>query len=162
MNIFVLDKNPIHAATVLCDKHIVKMIVESAQMLCNVFPQELVPYKRTHYNHPCSKWVRKSRENFFWLFVYSLTLCNEYSIRYNKTHKSREIIYLCYDLFSKNKQEIPFIHDKQTPFVQAMPEEYKTEDAVQAYRTYYIKDKSRFAKWKLNNVPEWYIGGSNE
>ena len=75
MNIFVLDKNPIRAAKMACDKHVVKMILESAQMLCSVQPEGTAPYKRSFYNHPCTKWVRESDANYDWLIEHGLALC---------------------------------------------------------------------------------------
>ncbi|HAW80963.1 MAG TPA: hypothetical protein DCX27_15355, partial [Balneola sp.] len=92
MNIFVLDKNPNEAARQACDKHVVKMILESAQMLCSVHPEGTAPYKRSFYNHPCTKWVRETDKNYDWLVDHALALCSEYTKRYGKTHKSEEII----------------------------------------------------------------------
>ncbi|MEK6880308.1 MAG: pyrimidine dimer DNA glycosylase/endonuclease V, partial [Nanoarchaeota archaeon] len=91
MNIFVLDKDPKIAAQYLCDKHIVKMILESAQLLCSQFECD-APYKKTHYNHPCSIWTRTSKENYLWLIEHSLEMGLEYTKRYNKTHKSIKVI----------------------------------------------------------------------
>ena len=68
MNIFKLDESPVVSAKYACDKHVVKMILESAQMLCAVHPEGTAPYKRSFYNHPCTKWVRESNLNIFILF----------------------------------------------------------------------------------------------
>lgn len=60
MNIFYLDKDPKLCAQYHCDKHVVKMILESAQLLCTAVNEaagkEVAPYKSTHVNHPCSIW----------------------------------------------------------------------------------------------------------
>ena len=149
MNIFVLDKNPHVAAMYACDKHVVKMILESAQMLCSVHPEGTAPYKRGFYNHPCTKWVRASSENYDWLIEHARALCTEYTRRYGKVHKSEQVIDWC----DANRPELPDVG--LTPFAQAMPEDYKNEDAVEAYRTYYRNDKKRFATWKTE-TPTWF------
>ena len=143
MNIFVLDKNPIKAARYQCDKHVVKMILESAQLLCtahhehprNPFPAKF--YKPTHKNHPCARWVRRSFGNYTWLCLHALYLCDEYTYRYGKVHASKPIIDWC----TCNIPDIPICSTGD--FVLAMPEEYKTDDAVESYRNYYIKDKKK-------------------
>ena len=150
MNIFVLDKNPHVAAMYACDRHVVKMILESAQMLCSVQPEGTAPYKRAFYNHPCTKWVRASSANYDWLIEHARALCAEYSRRYDKVHKSEEVIDWC----DANRPELPDVG--LTPFAQAMPEDYKNEDAVEAYRTYYRNDKRRFATWKDVDPPTWF------
>ena len=150
MNIFVLDKNPHVAAMYACDKHVVKMILESAQMLCSVQPEGTAPYKRSFYNHPCTKWVRASSANYDWLIEHARALCTEYSRRYGKVHKSEKVIDWC----DANRPELPDVG--LTPFAQAMPEDYKNEDAVEAYRTYYRNDKRRFATWKDVDPPTWF------
>ena len=150
MNIFVLDKNPHVAAMYACDKHVVKMILESAQMLCSVHPEGTAPYKRGFYNHPCTKWVRASSENYDWLIEHARALCTEYTRRYGKVHKSEKVIDWC----DANRPELPDVG--LTPFAQAMPEDYKNEDAVEAYRTYYRNDKRRFATWKDVDPPTWF------
>ena len=150
MNIFVLDENPAVAATYACDKHVVKMILESAQMLCSVQPEGTAPYKRSFYNHPCTKWVRASVANYDWLIEHARALCTEYTRRYGKVHKSEKVIDWC----DANRPELPDVG--LTPFAQAMPEDYKNEDAVEAYRTYYRNDKRRFATWKDVDPPTWF------
>ena len=150
MNIFVLDENPAIAATYACDKHVVKMILESAQMLCSVHPEGTAPYKRGFYNHPCTKWVRASVANYDWLIEHARALCTEYTRRYGKVHKSEKVIDWC----DTNRPELPDVG--LTPFAQAMPEDYKNEDAVEAYRTYYRNDKRRFATWKDVDPPTWF------
>jgi len=160
MNIFVLDESPEEAARMQCDKHVVKMILESAQMLCSLWPDGKAPYKRAFFNHPCTKWVRKSAHNHFWLLQHANALCREYTRRYGKVHKTQEVIEWC-DRNDPPWQDLGHPLDPWTgltPFAQAMPDQYKVEDdAVQAYRNYYIGDKARFAKWKEPSlVPEWF------
>ncbi len=155
MNIFVLDIDPKIAAQSLCDKHVPKMIVESAQMLCTVFHLQNIhaPYKKTHVNHPCNIWIREAINNYNWLLTHAYEICNEYTFRYGKIHKSQTIIKWC----DMNKDLLKFPAIGPTDFVQAMPFQYKTNDTINSYRNYYLNDKSRFAKWnKGRNPPSWW------
>ncbi len=113
MNIFVTNPDPIKSAEYLDDKRVIKMILESAQLMCTAarsFGIEAV-YRSTHLNHPCSIWVRTSRENYAWLLEHFKALCNEYTKRYGKVHKCMEYL----PLFEQYQQVIP--SDKLTPFV---------------------------------------------
>jgi hypothetical protein len=137
----------------LCDKHIVKMPLESAQLLCSPYPKGTAPYRRTHYGHPCAVWVRDSLDNYLWLVKHGLALCDEFNFRYKKEHKCREVINWC----SNNRSALNLPEKGLTPFVLVMKDEYKKEDAVASYRAFYNMVKSRFAKWeKGRGVPEWY------
>ena len=151
MNIFFLDFDTQKCAEYHCDKHVVKMILETAQLLCGVHhmtPQ--VPYKLSHKNHPCAIWVRESLSNYLYLCDLGLELCKEYTYRYGKRHKSQDVIEWCLD----NK---PNIHDVDfTAPPKAMPDEYKVEDVIESYRNYYRGAKSGFAVWKKRNIPEWF------
>lgn len=156
MNIFILDSDPKVSAQNLCDKHVVKMLLESAQMLCVPFHLQTIEiplYKLTHSNHPCNVWIRQSRENYEWLLEHAIELGSEYTYRFDKIHKSSAVVTWCLNKFSM--LDFPFI--KQTDFVQAMPEIYKSNDAVTAYRSYYKGEKSRFAKWnRKRQPPKWW------
>ena len=154
MNIFVLDESPVVSAKYACDKHVVKMILESAQMLCAVHPEGTAPYKRSFYNHPCTKWVRESARNYEWLLLHAYALCDEYTRRYGKVHKTEEVVEWC----DNNRPELPNIGLTKQPT--CMPDYCKTESVVESYRNYYINEKSEFAKWKDGNVPSWYSGAS--
>jgi len=146
VNIFVVDEDPILAARDLCNKHVVKMLLESAQLLVTAFPPGTTRYKHTHVNHPCAKWVRASLSNYEWLLKHACELCNEYTRRYGKVHKTEEVI--------ASLEEAPTLDDVGlTSFVQAMPDKYKGPNAVAAYRAYYVGDKARFAKWAPRAVP---------
>lgn len=151
MNIFILDNDPVKAAKQQCDKHVVKMVLETAQMLCGTYCSNISPYKTTHYNHPCSIWSRQSKENYMWLIQHGLSLSAEYTERYGKVHKSQQVIEWCRD----NMNMLTFEETGLTPFAQAVPEEYKNEDPVVAYRSYYLGEKAYMAKWKQNK-PEWW------
>lgn len=153
MNIFVLDTDHTLNAQYHCDKHIVKMIVESAQLLCNAHTVfgEYAPYKLTHANHPCSIWTRECIENYDWLVKLGYALCLEYTYRYDKIHKTQAIIEWCY----KNQPEL-FINRSITPFALAMPTGCIQNNAVESYRNYYKIYKNHIAKWTGRSVPYWY------
>ena len=143
MNIFYLHKDPREAAKLQYNKHVVKMILESAQMLCtahhcygNKDQVENVPYKQAHLNHPSTIWTRRSKSTYMWLYNHMIALGDEYKKRYGKTHLS---ITKC-----KNFLAIPPRHiqgDDWCQPPQAMPDEYKTECSIQAYWNYYIGEK---------------------
>lgn len=157
MNIFVLDTDPIKAAQMQCDKHVVKMILETAQMLSTAHriideSDDEGLYKTTHKNHPCSIWARLTNTNYNWLYTHFIALCDEYTYRYGKTHltdtKMRE----------KLKNAPVNIKDGElTPFAKAMPDNITNNDVVQAYRQYYIEHKANIAKWeKTRKSPYWW------
>jgi hypothetical protein len=141
MNIFVLDYDPVNAAKMQCDKHVVKMPLESAQLLCSVYSKGKAPYKRTHYNHPCSIWTRKSKNNFLWLVEHGIALCDEYTFRYGKIHKSKQVINWC----KKNINVIEFESIKKTKFALCFDEKYHVGIAVKSYREYYRYGKNKIA-----------------
>jgi len=158
MNIFVLSEDPRMAAIMMCDKHIAKMILESAQLLCTAINHKggCTPYKTTHLNHPCGLWTRASQENFHWLTEHAKELNNQYRKRYDKqvNHKSWEIIKQTVRNNAEIIRSLPDIGP--TPFAQAMPEELRIKDnPVAAYRNYY-KTKG-FARWEKNVAcPAWW------
>jgi hypothetical protein len=151
MNIFVLHKDPAFAAQMACDKHVVKMILETAQMMCTVATTHGydTPYRATHARHPCTMWASESYANWQWLIDYGLALSAEYTKRYGKVHKSQAVIEQCRDL------DINFDKQDRTPFAQAMPVQYRQSCAVTAYRNYYRGEKASFAKWKTQ-PPSWW------
>ena len=154
MNIFYINADPIVAAQELCDDHVRKMQIESAQMLCTAHwaVGGEAPYKRAHFNHPSTKWARESIQHYRWLVKHGLEVCYEFNKRYGKRHKTQDVIEWCRD----NEPNIPDAGFAPPP--QAMPEEYKNEDTIEAYKTYYIQDKVKIKKlnWnKLNNKPIW-------
>ena len=176
MNIFILDKNPIKAAREHCDKHVVKMIVESGQMLSTAHrlldgkeyieksrtgrnikrwklndDRENILYKAVHMNHPCTIWTRASSKNYIWHFKLFTALCTEYTYRYNKYHETGVKLT---EMLSTPPIFIPSIG--LTPFAQAMPDYCKHRDPIKAYRKYYIHEKNGFAKWKGRSKPRWY------
>lgn len=153
MNIFVLDKNQEKAAKYHCDKHIIKMILESAQMLSTACRLTNINegYKATHINHPCNIWVRESISNWTWLKILAYYLNEEYKRRFNHTkdHKSWSVIL---------NLPIPNLPMKGlTSSAQAMPAEFKDESAIIAYRNYYKSKKILFEQknmWKYTKSKE--------
>jgi hypothetical protein len=159
MNIFLLDYDTQKCARYHCDKHVVKMILETAQLLCGVHHMadqvtdqvtDQVPYKLSHKNHPCSIWARESLPNYLYLCDLGLELCKEYTYRYGKRHKSQDVIEWCLT----NKPNIP--DTRFTTPARAMPDDYKVDNVVESYRRYYMGEKSNIAVWKNREVPEWY------
>ena len=140
MNIFYLHKDPYKAAEYQYNKHVVKMILESAQMLCTAHhhydENTDVPYKKAHYNHPSTIWVRQNKNHYRWLFNHMKALGQEYTARYGKTHLS---IIKCENPLSKYPIGIPDGKFEQPP--QCMPDEFKDECSVKAYWNYYIGEK---------------------
>ena len=151
MNIFILDLNPVQCAKYHCDKHVIKMILEYGQLLSNAHwsvGKEGI-CRKSHFNHPCSIWARFSIENYKWLSELAVVLCDEYTYRYDKTHAWADKIKWL-------KNNVPDLSAAGlTPFVQAMPDYCRSNDAVQAYRKYYKEEKRHIVSWKRRMVPEW-------
>ena len=164
MNIFVLDECPSKAAEYLCDKHVVKMILESTQILSTVAIQRGFegPYNPTHGNHPCTKWIALHPANWAWLTRSAAFMCLEYEQRYQKVHKCAALLYRLEERAPEIWKGTRFedrsdYYAEHTPFVQCMPEQYKQQNAVEAYRAYYKGEKAGFAKWRYPSVtPEWF------
>ena len=158
MNIFVLDRDIRTCARYRADQHVVKMILESAQMLCTVINQNggRSPYRSTHTRHPCTEWAARSRSNWLWLQRLALALNDEYRYRYRAAsdHESARVV---------RGLSPPDIADHGlTEFAQAMPDRYRVPgDPVEAYRRFYIGEKSRFAKWTRRKPPKWFVNGKN-
>ncbi|MBN2080871.1 hypothetical protein JW859_01565 [bacterium] len=222
MNIFVLHTDPVRAARYHCDRHVVKMTLETAQLLSTALAVENpaqaaqlqatgLIYKPTHQNHPCSRWAAESLANFRWLARLGLALADEYSYRYSgRVHKSSAVIELCAliagvgrgeefrtTIARRNGKANGQLHvngnqsnakrdkahgrvaqpqpslildpsglvefaftrwsarDALTRFAQAMPELYRREDAVAAYRNYYTRDKLAICQWTRRKRPRW-------
>ena len=154
MNIFYLDKCPEKAARLQYNKHVVKMILESAQMLCTahhcIMGEDAdVPYKPAHRNHPSTIWARQSDENYTWLYRHMMELGKEYEKRYSKKHLS---IIKCEDPLSILPGGI--LETGLTKMPQCMPDEYKDECSIQAYWNYYIGEKHVVANLKTEKLYE--------
>jgi len=160
MNLFFLSKDPIKAAQLQCDKHVVKMILETAQMLSaahHVNGTSLdvdVLYKKTHVNHPSTVWCRTSKANYTWAYEHFIALCDEYTHRYAKTH-------LTDTKFRDMLKTVPFMScESPTAFTKppkCMPDEYKTGSVVESYRAYYYYTKRSFAKYTNRSCPSFML-----
>jgi hypothetical protein len=143
MNIFYLSHDPERAASYMYNRHVVKMILESAQLLCTEHIEHgnaNVPYKATHRNHPSAIWARSSASNYTWLYEHMIALGKEYTRRYGKRHLTIE---KCYDVLATPPAAIAKIEFTEPP--QCMPDEYKADDAVTGYWNYYIGEKHNVA-----------------
>jgi hypothetical protein len=179
MNVFYLDSDPKTCAEMHLDKHCSKMLVEYAQLMSTAHRVcdgtewydknkigrkikrwrvsanlEDVLYKASHVNHPSNIWTRASSENYAWLYEMWSHLHEEFKLRYGKEHLS----------YTKLKEvlQYPPINIDNTPFTQptqAMPDDVKDDDAIVAYRNYYIKYKKNFAVWKNRKQPDWFTVG---
>ena len=163
MNMFILNEDAITSATEQCDKHVVKMPLESAQMLCTAHRlldgdegnEDL--YKIAHPKHPCTLWTMESDKNYEWHYAHWIALCNEYKFRYGREHLSFTKFH---DKLNKMPKNIPFTLHK-TPFRLAMgsnPECVVEGDPVASYRAFYKTKAARFEmKWSKREVPEWFL-----
>jgi len=176
VNIFYISEDPFEAAQMMVDKHVVKMILESAQLLSTAhrlldgeeyvgqslsgrkakrwrLPDERDSniYQATHINHPSAVWCRESSENYYWLFRHFAALMAEYTYRYGKKHK-------CDGPLSVSLMQAPLkiTKGKLTKMPSAMDDQYKiSDDPLTNYRNYYKIGKSRMHRWTKRQPPEW-------
>ena len=186
MNIFVLSLIPRMAAEAHCDKHVVKMILEYAQLLSTAHrvidgveqqassksgrkqkvwrlddERETNIYKASHINHPSAKWVRHSEQNYFWLFEMWVELLREYAHRYDKVHSSDRLV----DYLANAPKNIPKDVEWSPPW-RAMPDEYKVDRSIEdytvkPYRAYYLGAKVKMCRWTNREMPQWFADGIN-
>ena len=160
MNIFYLHSCPTKAATLQYNKHVVKMILETAQLLCTAHRElgnDNVPYKSTHRNHPSAIWARQDAANYTWLYKHMMALGDEYTKRYGKKHLT---IDKCKDVLKTPPPGLQWIEFTQPP--QCMPDEYKVENnAIHGYWRYYISGKRDIAsstETVYTDVPRFVFG----
>lgn len=175
MNIFYLDKDVTKCAEYHCDKHVVKMILEYAQLLCTAHRvldgweyidassgrrikrwrltdemHDQILYKATHINHPSAVWARESRQNYDWLFSLFKSLLQEYTHRYGKKHATERLVYWLRKA-PRNIDDTGFT--QPTP---AMPDEFKVKnDSIQSYQNYYRVSKARMLKYTKRDTPQF-------
>ena len=169
MNIFVTSPWPAESAIVLPDRHVTKMALEACQMLSIVAStkwghgygtlpkKDGTPYateKGAFRNHPCTQWAAKTIDNAYWLIKWGMNLCDEYTLRYGKTHSCYNTLVDAYYLFPKGKIT------EVTPFARAMPDEYKLDTSIDTFTAYkmYIASKPWVASNYLRmpqRKPEW-------
>ena len=186
MNIFALSKCPTESAQQMIDKHVIKMPTETCQMLhtnilCMQYVQEhgkepqLKELKAFHQeigselmkpamlNHPSTIWARQSLDNFDWLLYHGVSLCGEYTHRYEKEHGTQKRIVDC-GLYREFIENHNYPLDELTPVSIAMDDMYRIENTfddewdfvIESYRHYYLEGKWRFAEWRKNRRPEWF------
>ena len=154
MNIFVTDPCPIQSARNLPDKHIVKMPLETCQMLAiiysdwyygvgKLYKQDGTPYRTAHgafRNHPCTQWAAANQYNLAWLIRHRYALCQEYALRYNKVHTCLNVIVQAERIYHQSfDDQLSIASLKVTDFTRAMPEDIKfdtTIDTITAYKRY--------------------------
>ncbi|STX27926.1 Uncharacterised protein [Legionella beliardensis] len=153
MNIFYFDEDIQTCALYHCDAHVVKMILESAQILCTVLWINNIPapYRPTHQSHPCVLWANQSLANWNWLKDLSGALNEEYKYRFNrdKNHKSYDVV------LALDPPPLPDLG--LTKITQVLPDEYRHENPVLAYRQYFRGHKSHLAKWTKRDIPVWFM-----
>jgi hypothetical protein len=174
MNIFVTDECPVLSAVALPDKHIVKMALETCQMISVIYSKwyydwgtipkkDGTPYsteKGAFRNHPCTQWAAESYENLAWLIRHGHALCNEYTRRYGKTHACQDGIYVAEDIFTDKTCSTIFIYKNVKSFTRAMPDEWKHDETIDTFEAYkrYIASKSWVADNYLripSRKPDW-------
>ena len=180
MNIFYLNKAPKICAEQHCDKHVVKMIVEYAQLLStahrvidgeeyedrsknnrkikrwklsNPNKDEII-YKACHVSHPSAIWVRKSSQHYLWLFSLFTELSKEYTQRYGKTHSTFRVLGELLSEVPTNLADNGFA--EPPPAMKHFPDCIVQGDSIQSYQKYYVVAKQYFAKWTNRNIPTWY------
>jgi hypothetical protein len=179
MNIFYIDKDPRICAEQMVDRHVIKMILETAQLLSTAHrlldgeeyvgqsasgrkakrwrlpdDRDTILYSATHINHPSAVWCRQSNNNYTWLFSHFCYLLLEYKHRYGKTHKCADPIF--HDRLSRLPTNIPVGYF--TPVTPAMAEQYiVSDDSVTNYRNYYRQGKTHLHKWTKRQPPEWLV-----
>ena len=186
MNIFYLHNDPEICAMMHNDKHVVKMILEYAQLLSTAHrvldgtesvglsksgrkqkryalpdSRDSVLYSATHLNHPSAKWVRHNISNYSWLFEMWHSLLREYTYRYNKQHSAERLV----DTLANAPTNIPHNNGWTAPW-RAMPDEYKADRktpdyTIQSYRAYYLGEKVKMSRWTNRHMPEWFATGIN-
>ena len=151
MNIFYLHHDPKLCAQYHVDKHVVKMILETAQLLSTAhwLSGGEGPYRATHKNHPSAIWTRSNKSNYIWLCKLGIELCKEYTYRYGKTHKTQQYL----EWLSSHIPDIP--NGEFTPPSLAMPDIFKCNNNIESYRQYYKLGKKHLHNWKMREKPEF-------
>jgi len=177
MNIFYLNKDPKQCAREHIDKHVVKMIIEYAQLMSTAHRmldgteywdktkagrrirrwkledrREEQLYKASHINHPDAQWVRQTTGNYAYLWQLFNALCNEYTYRYGRVHETDRKLRGVLICPPQNLKE-----GDMTEPPQCMPDHCKHSDVITAYKNYYIQEKKSFSNWKKRTIPKWFV-----
>ena len=150
MNVFASNRSPDLSARYLADRHVVKMVVESAQILSTAMTitGRAIPgiYRVTHIHHPCVQ-AAKDPEYFLWVVQHGLALSDEYTVRFHKTHASAEVLLRIAETVEIDRCANP----QYWPL--AMPDEFKCADPHQSYIEYL---RNKYKTWKdLGAAPKW-------
>jgi hypothetical protein len=169
MNIFVTDPNPYVSAASLDDARVVKMVLESVQMICTYAHLEghTVPYKPTHQNNGLIRWLQNDKNNFYWLMAHAYGLASEYRERYKRTHASEDVLWdLCTIYGYEKGTPIAFLnkaksleHDMDYTHIQDVFTAYRLYlDARwnKAIRDHALNPRKRLPKWTGVKPPDWY------
>ena len=187
MNIFYLHHDPEICAKMHNDKHVVKMILEYAQLLSTAHrfldgtlserlsksgrkqkvylladDRDSALYAATHINHPSAKWVRHYEGHYSWLFAMWVELLREYTFRYDKVHSAERLVEHLVNI----PKNIPKNVAWSAPW-RAMPDEYKLSRSienytVESYRAYYLGEKVKMSRWTNRDMPQWFADGINK
>lgn len=181
MNIFALDKDPVVSAQMHCDRHCCKMIIEYAQLMStahrvldgtmyqdktannrNIKRWRLADtvlendvYKASHINHPSGIWTRATRANYEYMYKLWIALCQEYTHRYGRIHLTQSKLE---HILCTAPSNIP--DGQLTEIPQAMPDDAKLPNVIEAYRNYYRVYKKDFARWTKRQTPEWFYASN--
>jgi hypothetical protein len=160
MNIFYLHQAAPIAASLHCDKHVGKMLIESCQLLATAHHVHgnghAVTYKPTHINHPSAIWARSSPAHYDWLMHLALYLGREFFHRYGKVHACRQVLI---DQLLRPPPALAAMPNTWQPPTLAMPDEFKSADHVESYRRFYTSKQSRMPMvWYRGErpVPGWF------
>lgn len=153
MNFFWLSHDPAESARFNVDSHVLKIVIESCQVLSTAHPEKTAPYHHSHYNHPLCVWARSSLANYLHLVRFSRALFAEYSYRYNRRHKCENTL----DWLSENAPAIPDLGLTRIPrcFKEFKGVIVETGDIAEDYREYYRRGKRHLFRWKGREVPGW-------
>lgn len=162
MNIFYLDTDRHVSVSYHVDRHVMKMPIETTQMLSTVLRERfnvVAPtegtgkiYKSVYVTHPCTRWVGETHNNFIWTWLFGVALCDEYTHRYGKVHACRQVLDTIFDLTPKADS---WTYNGITYRPKCVRAEFKQFDTVTAYRLQYITTKARLHSWTNREVPDF-------
>lgn len=179
MNIFYLHESPEECAKLHCDKHVVKMVIEYAQLMSTAHrmldgeeytalsktgrkvtrwrlaENDDLIYKACHMNHPSTVWTRSSRDNYMYVYNLWYHLSHEYTHRYGKQHLTYQKLV---EALSEPPENIPNTGFTQPPpAMKHFPQCIVTGDSIASYQKYYTVAKAHFARWTKREVPEFMV-----
>lgn len=178
MNVFYLSRDAVECAQWHNDKHVVKMMIEYAQLLSTAHrvldgteytdlsangrkikryrlaENDDIIYKASHINHPSAVWARQSDSNYNWLYFMWASLSAEYTYRYGKIHACWEKLGALLATVPTNIQTADFT--PPPPAMKQYPQCIVENDSIQSYRNYYREAKAHFCKWTSRPTPHWF------